>query len=67
MAQGTIKKLVLEKGFGFITDRGSDLFFHRTGVISGTFDALREGQPVEFEVEQGTGGKGPRAVNVKTV
>ena len=50
MATGTIKKLVSDRGFGFIqqTD-GSDLFFHRTAVTGTTFDELREGQSVTYE------------------
>jgi len=67
MAAGTIKKLVSDKGFGFIqTGDGSDIFFHHSTVENGQFDTLREGQPVEYTVEQGggRGGKGPRAATV---
>lgn len=64
MARGTIKKVVRERGFGFIegTD-GTDLFFHRSALPLGGFDTLMEGQAVEFDVEQGD--KGPRAAHVK--
>ena len=49
MATGTIKKLVGERGFGFIQQAdGTDLFFHRSGVI-GEFDSLTEGQAVTYE------------------
>jgi CspA family cold shock protein len=50
MANGTIKKLVSERGFGFIagTD-GKEVFFHRSQVV-GDFDSLREGQNVTFEM-----------------
>lgn len=65
MAQGTIKKLVSDKGFGFISGDRGDVFFHHSAVVGGAFDTLREGQTVEYDVEQGQGGKGPRAVNVK--
>lgn len=65
MAQGTIKKIVSEKGFGFISGERNDVFFHHSAVAPGTFETLREGQSVQYDVEQGTGGKGPRAVNVK--
>ena len=60
MSVGKIKKLVQDKGFGFIqTDSGEDVFFHHSGVIDGSFDNLREGQSVEYDVEQsGKGGKG---------
>ncbi len=67
MPVGTIKKLVQDKGFGFIaTSDGSDVFFHHTAVADGQFDNLHEGQQVEFTVEQGSGpkGKGPRAASV---
>ena len=68
MASGTIKKLVSDKGFGFIqTGDGADLFFHHSSVEGGQFDRLTEGQQVEFTVEQGQGsgkGKGPRAASV---
>lgn len=65
MAQGTIKKLVSDKGFGFIDANGKELFFHRSAVQGVTFDALREGQTVEITVGQGP--KGPRAESVKPV
>lgn len=50
MATGTIKKLVSDRGFGFIqqTD-GTDLFFHRSAVIGANFDDLGEGQTVTYE------------------
>ena len=70
MAQGTIKKLVKDRGFGFIsTSSGKgDVFFHVSAVAEGAFDALQEGQNVEFEiVEDGGRGKGPRAGNVRPV
>lgn len=50
MATGTIKKLVSDRGFGFIQEAdGKDLFFHRTAVTGTTFDALTEGQNVTYE------------------
>jgi CspA family cold shock protein len=50
VATGTIKKLVGERGFGFIqqTD-GTDLFFHRSAVTGASFDDLGEGQSVTYE------------------
>ncbi len=64
MATGTIKRLVRERGFGFILGSdGVELFFHRSALQGETFDSLTEGQAVEFEVEKGP--KGPRAANVK--
>ncbi|HEX3998046.1 MAG TPA: cold shock domain-containing protein [Pirellulales bacterium] len=70
MASGTIKKLVSDKGFGFIqTGDGGDIFFHHSTVQNSQFDNLREGQSVEYTVEQGGGqkGKGPRAASVTPV
>jgi CspA family cold shock protein len=64
MATGKIKKLVRERGFGFIAGAdGKEVFFHQSGLVNAQFDALNEGQDVEFDVEQSP--KGPRAVNVK--
>ena len=63
MHTGKIKKLVSERGFGFISDTdGRELFFHQSGLVDVNFDTLREGQEVSFEVE--TSPKGPRAVNI---
>ena len=67
MAQGKIKKLVHDKGFGFIaSDSGEDVFFHHSTVADRGFDDLTEGQSVEYTVEEGQGpkGKGPRAASV---
>ena len=63
MAQGTIKKVVSDRGFGFISPSGGgeDIFFHHSTVAEAGFDNLQEGQSVDFEVEDGGGGKGPRA------
>ncbi len=65
MAQGTIKKLVSDKGFGFIESNGEELFFHSSALQDARFDDLREGQSVEFTV--GHGPKGPRAENVNVL
>ena len=64
MTTGTIKKLVAERGFGFITaDDGKEYFFHRSGLdTSLDFDRLTGGEKVEFEIEQSP--KGPRAARV---
>ena len=64
MAAGTIKRLVRERGFGLILGQdGVELFFHRSALDGESFDALTEGQAVEFEVERGP--KGPRAAHLK--
>jgi cold shock protein len=47
---GTIKKLVADRGFGFIQQSdGTDLFFHRSSVTGASFDDLGEGQTVSYE------------------
>ena len=63
MSQGVIKKLVAEKGFGFIQGGDAEFFFHHTSVADGQFDTLQEGQTVEYD--EGQGPKGPRAENVR--
>ncbi len=66
MAEGTIKRLVADRGFGFIdTGGGKDLFFHMSAVQGIGFDELQEGQRVEYE--EGEGPKGPRAESVRSV
>ena len=63
MPTGTIKRIARDKGFGFIRDAsGQEYFFHRSAV-QGTFDALTEGQRVNFDEEDSP--KGPRATNVR--
>ncbi len=66
MHKGKIKKLVRDRGFGFISDTdGREVFFHQSGLVETTFPALSEDQQVEFEVENSD--KGPRAVSVRVV
>jgi CspA family cold shock protein len=61
---GTIKRLVSDKGFGFIAaGDGNEYFFHNSACTGVRFDELREGQAVTFE--RGQGPKGPRAENVQ--
>ncbi len=62
--KGTIKTVIAEKHFGFITpeDGSKDVFFHETGLQGITFSELNVGDAVSFEVEQSE--KGPRAINV---
>ncbi len=65
MAEGTIKRIT-DKGFGFIDDgTGKDMFFHSSNLEGVSYDQLREGQRVSYEVGQGP--KGPRAENVRIV
>jgi CspA family cold shock protein len=64
MPSGTIKRLVRDRGFGFIRDDGGqEWFFHRSAVAEGVFDTLAEGQRVSFDEESSA--KGPRAGNVR--
>lgn len=68
MAIGTVKKLVSDKGFGFISGERGDLFFHHSALTGGAFESLQVGQSVTYEVEDAKGaksGRGPRAVNVR--
>ena len=61
---GTIKRLVTDKGFGFVAAQdGTEYFFHQSACVDTRFDQLREGQAVTFQ--QGRGPKGPRAENVR--
>ena len=61
---GTIKRLVSDKGFGFIlAEDGTEYFFHNSACQGTRFDELREGQSVTFE--KGQGPKGPRAESVR--
>lgn len=63
MHTGKISKLIRDRGFGFIDDTdGRKVFFHQSSLMGITFDALKEDEKVEFEVESSP--KGPRAINV---
>ena len=61
---GTIKKVIADRGFGFIAaEDGKEYFFHRGGLQAPLdFDELKGGERVSFEIEQSP--KGPRAVQV---
>ncbi len=61
---GTIKRLVTDKGFGFIlASDNNEYFFHQSACSGVSFEMLREGQAVTFE--RGQGPKGPRGENVR--
>lgn len=63
MLTGTIKKLVSDRGFGFISaEDGKEYFFHRSGTDT-DFDRLQGGERVTFEIEASA--KGPRANRVQ--
>ena len=66
MATGPIKKVVADRGFGFIAaEDEKEYFFHRGGLDSSLdFDRLQGGERVEFDVEQSP--KGPRANHVRS-
>ena len=65
MTQGTVKWFNAEKGFGFITAEGQDVFVHYSNIDMTGFRVLEEGQTVEFTVD--TGQKGPQAESVRVV
>lgn len=68
MAKGVIKRLVADRGFGFIAgeNRGGDVFFHFSALKDARFEDLKEGQSVTYEVDAGgRGDKGPRATSVQ--
>jgi len=63
MNKGTVKFFNDSKGFGFITEEGSnkEYFVHVTGLV----DEIREGDEVQFDLEEGK--KGLNAVNVSVI
>ena len=63
MQTGTIARLT-DKGFGFIKREGAerDLFFHSNELVGVSFDELREGDKLQFEVAESP--KGPNAVKI---
>ena len=65
VATGTIKKVVADRGFGFISaEDAKEYFFHRSALDSSLdFDRMTGGERVEFEIEQSP--KGPRAARVR--
>lgn len=67
MTQGTVKFFSAGKGYGFITaaEGGSDVFVHYSAIQSDGFRTLREGDAVEFELEDTP--KGLRATKVSVI
>jgi cold shock CspA family protein len=71
MAKGTIKNLVSDRGFGFIAPEGAangnDLFFHRSDVANTTtYEQLRVGQDVEYDLGRDQRRGTPKATNVRS-
>ena len=64
MSTGTVKWFNDSKGYGFIgqDDGGEDLFVHFSSISGDGYRSLREGQPVQYDVQQGR--KGLEAINV---
>jgi len=63
MEKGTVKWFNNAKGYGFITrESGEDLFVHFKSITGEGYKSLKQGEMVQFEVEQGA--KGLQAVNV---
>ncbi len=69
MAQGTIARVIADRGFGFIKpeDGQEDIFFHHSSVANGGFDYLREGQAVEYDKGRDPRSNKSRAENVRTL
>jgi CspA family cold shock protein len=66
MAKGKVKRLMRERGFGFITaEDGREIFFHQSELQNTSFNDLQEEDQLEFDVVKGD--KGPKAENVKKI
>lgn len=64
MSHGTIRRLVKDRGFGFVTSGGGqDVFFHYSQLQGTKFGLLREGQSVSYRI--GLGSKGFEAIDVR--
>ena len=54
--KGTIKRLVRDKGFGFVqAEDGNEYFFHQASCVDGDFDNFREGQALTFDTGRAEG------------
>ena len=64
MAKGSIKKMIRDRGFGFLAaEDGREIFFHRSELVQTEFEDLREGDQVTIEVEKTD--RGPKATQVQ--
>ena len=64
--EGKIKKLIRDRGFGFIIAEGKDVFFHTSALRGISFDTLKEGDKVKFDLQRGSKAR-PQAVNVSLI
>lgn len=63
-SKGRVKKMVRERGFGFIRgEDGKEVFFHRSGMQTGDYDSIGEGDVVEYVIQEGP--RGARAEHVR--
>lgn len=67
MATGTVKWFNATKGYGFIApnEGGDDVFAHYSAIEMEGYKTLKEGQQVEFEIQDGP--KGPQAAHIKAL
>lgn len=66
MLQGTVKWFCNQKGYGFINDEeGRDIFVHFSEIVMDGFKTLKEGQKVEYELNEGE--RGPQAMHVSVI
>jgi len=64
---GIVKWFNASKGYGFISpnDGGDDVFAHFSAIEMDGYKTLKEGQKVEFEIQQGP--KGLQATHIKSL
>ena len=62
MTNGIVKWFNSEKGFGFISVGGDDVFAHFSAINLDGFKTLEEGQKVSFDIVEGA--RGPQAANI---
>jgi CspA family cold shock protein len=67
MATGTVKWFNNAKGYGFVTpdDGDQDIFVHFSAIEMDGYKTVKEGQKVQFEVNEGP--KGLHAANVTMI
>lgn len=66
MASGTVKWFSNSKGYGFILpdDGNEEVFAHFSSIVMDGYKSLKQGQKVEFEINQGP--KGLQASNIRS-